>query len=170
MKIKIRQILSILILITSSISLSSCFISAAVAKSQAKKEFTEEFKAIPPDFGKKNTVLLIVLKKRSSYDKYLKNATKKYNGEVTFINEGEEILPEYNNKQKYRFIFDYIPGSSSTITYSNGLSSTVIAKRFYVKDRLNDIYYQTSYETAFFGKALKAYMENLEIKRISMLN
>jgi hypothetical protein len=152
---KLKQIFFYIITLFSILTMNSC---GSVSKSYAKEEFTEEFKAIPPDFGSKNTILLITLRQKSSYDYYLKEAAQLYKGEYVFIGLGEEILPEYSDKEKFRFVFDYSDGSRS---------KELIAKRFFVKDRVEDKIYQCGYETAFFGKALKAYMENLELKRIS---
>ena len=162
--LKKASIYSILFFII--IAFNSC---GATYEKYAKEEFTEKFKAIPPHFGEKNTVLLITLRDRSSYDDYLKEAAKLYKGEIVFINIGEEMLTEYADKTKYRFVFDYTNGSSSTVT-QNKLSSTIILKRFFVKDRVEDRIYQSGYETQYFSKAMKAYMENLELKRISKNN
>lgn len=148
------------------ITFNSCGTSAS---KHASQEFTEEFKAIPPHFGEKNTILLITLRDRNSYDHYLKEAAEFYKGEKVYIGIGEEMLHEYDDKTKYRFVFDYTNGSSSTVTQNN-LSSTIYLKRFFVKDRLENKIYQCGYETQYFGKALKAYMQNLELKRISQNN
>lgn len=163
MKNKLKKISSCSIVFLLIITFNSC---GSTSARHAKEEFTEEFKAIPPHFGEMNTVLLITLRGRSSYDNYVKKAAKLYKGEIVFIRNGEEILSQYNDKTKYRFVFDYSDGSSRTQTLNN-LSSTVVLKRFFVKDRLEDKMYQSGYETSYFGKALKAYMENLELKRIS---
>lgn len=165
---KKNKLFTLIILIAFTFTLHSCFISGAIAKSHAKSEYTEEFNAIPPEFGQKHTIFLITLRKRSSYNKYLKNASKKYLGECILINKGDEELEKYSDKSVYRFLFDYSDGSTSSVYYSDGLESSVTGKRFYVKDRLKDKIYNSGFETAFFGKALKAYMENLELKRISM--
>lgn len=150
---------------TIPITITSC---GSIAKSHAKKEFTEEFKAIPPKFGYPNTTLLVTLRGRNSYDKYLKKAVEKYKGAIVYIGIGEENLVEFADKSKYRFVFDYTSGSTSTVVYSDGLGSSVTAKRFFVKDRIEDKMYQCGFETSYFAKALEAYFENLEIKRISI--
>ena len=160
---KLRFLVFILVLL----NLNSC---GSIAKSHAKQEFTEEFKAIPPSFGEKNTVLLITLRSRESYDKYLKKYANIFKGDKVFIGIGEEQLDEFKDKFKYRFVFDYANGSSSSIRYSDGLGSSVTAKRFFIKDRVEDKEYQCGYETSYYAKALEAYFENLEIKRLTKQN
>ena len=150
------------------ITFNSCFISKSVDASKAKSEFTEENNAIPPAFGKKGTVLLCVLQKRNSYDKYLKSAVKKnYNGEYLLVSEAQLNSEEYSDKEKYRFVFDYSEGKK---VYSTNSSQPAVYKRFFVKDRLENKIYQSGAEFTFFAKAMKVYFENLEKKRNASLN
>ena len=144
-----------------SLSLSSCF----GVPTALKKEFTEAHNAIPPDLGKEKTTFLVVLRGRGSYDNYVKGAVKKYyKGDYEFVNLKKESLTseKYSDKNKYRYYFDYSDGS----TYTTGTTGGSF-KRFFVHDRLLDKRYQSGGETGLFGKALKAYWGNLEIKRQS---
>ena len=152
-----------------SISLSSCFGGKATTIKRAKEAFTEEKKAIPPEFGKKETVLLCVLKGRNSYDKYLKKAvTENYKGDYLFISPYDLISDKYP-KEKYRYYFDYNMGSTRTVRYQNShLSSSVTFKSFFVRDRLKEQSYESGEEYSNFGAAMVGYMQNLELKRISM--
>ncbi|MDQ6472376.1 hypothetical protein RB619_17145 [Flavobacterium sp. LHD-80] len=171
---KLYQSLILIFLFAFTFSLNSC---GAIAKGHAKNHFTEESDAIPPEFGKfDNQVLLIVLKKRSSYDKYLKSAAKRYLGKYEFITADQIESEKYNQKTIYRYVFDYDEGSSRTVHYSGNSqfhtppsSSTIIFKQFLVRDRLTNKTYKSGYESAYFGKAMKAYMENLELKRSSTM-
>jgi len=169
---KLKKITAILSLITISLILYSC---GSIAEGHARKAFTEESHAIPPDFGKyQNQILLIVLKNRSSYDKYLKKATKSYLGTYEFVTEDQINSDKYRNKTIYRYIFDYSNGSTSSIIYHDTFNhntattrSHVTFKQFYIKDRYADKTYISNYESGYFARAMKAYMQNLEIKRAS---
>jgi hypothetical protein len=143
-----------------ALNLSSCAGTGAM-----KSEFTEENKAIPPDFGKNKSEVLLCVLQRGSYNGYLKSAAKEnYNGQYVFIQSSELNSATYADKTKYRYFFDYDGGSS--VSYSNGGSSTF--KRFFVKDRLENKKYQSGAEFSFYAKAMKIYMANLETKRKSM--
>ncbi len=166
-----KTLITNLLLMMLILSLNSCFIGKAIESGKARKEFTEENKAIPPLFGKKNTVLLCVLHKRNSYDKYLKSAVKKnYKGEYVLIYLSDLKSDKYKDKEKYRYVFDYGSGSSSSTTYSDGMSSSITYKRFSVFDRLENKKYESGAEFGFFANAMKIYMANLEIKRISIIS
>ena len=146
------------------------FYSCGGVPSSLKKEFTEEHNAIPPDFGKEKTIFLVVLRGRGSYDKYVKSAVKKYyTGDYVFVNVKKESIDDqkYNDKNIYRYYFDYSDGSVHTTNFGNGQSASSVYKRFFVEDRLLSKRYQSGGESSSFGKALKAYMGNLEIKRQS---
>ena len=159
------RIVALVLLVGFSASFQSCL---GIAKAKAKREFTEEFKAIPPNFGQKGTVLLVLLHGRSSYDKYLKSAAKRYKGEIEFMKDYNELFTKYTDKEKYRFFFDYDAGSTSTMhNTQTHLSSSVTLKQFFVRDRVEDEKYKCGYESSYFGKNLKAYFENLEAKRLT---
>ena len=160
------SIFPLILLTVLSTLFTSCF---GIAKMHARKEFTEELHAIPPHFGEKGTVLIAILRNRSSYDNYVKKAAKLYNGEVILLKNSAELTTLYSDKTKYRFLFDYTAGSTSSVHYAgSNLNSSVTYKRFYVSDRLENEMYQCGYESGSFGDLLKAYFENLEKKRLSM--
>lgn len=162
---KLNKLLTVLFLIIIAICLNSC---GQIAKARAKKKFTEKNGAIPPEFGKfDNQVFLITLRKRSSYDKYLKNASKRYLGQIEFIEQYGDQAEKYKQTNIYRYIFDYVDGSTTTVMYSDGMRNSMTHKQFYIRDRLTGKTYICGFETPSFGKALKAYMENLELKRLS---
>ncbi len=165
-----HKIKLLIIIIISSLHLTSClFATKAIQASKARKEFTEANNAIPPDFGKKGEVLVGILTTVNSYDKYLKSAlNKKYLGEHIFLTTEElDSDSKYSDKTKYRYLFNVEKGSGSTATFSNGLSSTIIKKRQFIYDRLEDKKYISGAEFTFFAKAMKVYAENLELKRQS---
>ncbi len=164
------KITKILIFAIAFLLIATSFVSCFGVPTALKKEFTEQHNAIPPDFGKEKTVFVVILRGRGSYDKYVKSAVKKYyKGEYVFVNIKKESLnnDKFGDKNKYRYYFDYSDGSTVSTTFSNGQSATSTFKRFFVHDRLLDKRYQSGGETGMFGKALKAYMGNLEIKRQS---
>lgn len=142
-------------------------VASCSGKRHMKTEFTEENKAIPPEFGSdKNTVLVCVLQGRNSYDKYLKSAVKKnYKGQYVLVNSKQLNEAPYNDTSKYRYAFDY--GSGSSVSYTGSSLSTTF-KRFHIYDRLNKKKWESGAEFSFFAKAMKVYMANLEAKRQSM--
>ncbi|MFG6686890.1 hypothetical protein ACGK9U_09935 [Mariniflexile sp. HNIBRBA6329] len=162
---KTIKIISLLFII---LCLNSCFIGKSIQSSKARSEFTEENDAIPPNFGKfEHTVIVGILKGRRSYDKYLKSAFKKnYNGAYVLLTREELKKPEYRNMSKYRYVFDYTLGTTRSTIYSDGLSSSVTLKRYYVEDRIEDKIYQSGAEFSYFAKAMKIYVANLEKKRL----
>lgn len=157
----------ILLLLLFTSTLQSCFISKAIETRKMKREFIENNGAIPPDFGKDYTVLMVQLRGRGSYDRYLKSAAKKYLGEYIIVKTDESIDEKYPDKKKFRYVFDYSDGSTVTTQFSNGKSASSVYKKFYVYDRLKKIRYQSGAEFTFFAKAMKIYFKNLELKRIS---
>ncbi|MFV8334876.1 hypothetical protein ACNQF7_02185 [Flavobacterium sp. RSP29] len=172
-----KTVITYLLLMILILSLNSCFIAKSIEAKHARAEFTTENKAIPPSFGKSNTILLCVLQGRNSYDKFLKSAVKKnYKGEYILIYSYDLSSDKYSDKNKYRYVFDYNSGSSiaSTYRYSSPYSTvnsysnaTTTYKRFYVNDRLENKIYQSGAEFGFFANAMKIYMANLEIERQS---
>lgn len=158
------KILRFFTLISFTLILNSCFALKASDANNAKKEFTVENNAIPPQFGQdSNEVLLCIKKNRKSYDKYLKAAAELYKGKYEIVSEAQLNSEKYSDTKKYRYIFDYNGGTQ--VNYSNG--NTATAKRFYVKDRLEDKDYSSGSEFTFFAKVMKVYFENLEAKRVS---
>lgn len=150
-------------------TLQSCFIGKAIETKKARQEFTVENEAIPPDFGKnEDEVLLFVLKGRRSFDKWIKKAAKGYTGAHELVLESDMSNSKYSDKVKYRYKFDYSPGTVVTRTnMSTGRSSSSTYKRYYVGDRMSDKTYQSGAEFTYFAKAMRVYVENLNLKRIA---
>jgi len=162
---KIKIIITLII----CLNLSSCFVGKIIETSKAKTEFTVENDAIPPEFGENKEMIIIgILRGRRSYDKYLKSAFKNYyNGKYILISAEEMRNSKYNDKKKYRYIFDYSDGSTITYTFSSGRKASSNNFRHFIFDRLNNKRYQSGAEFTFFAKSMKVYMANLEQKRIS---
>lgn len=152
-----------ILILFSAFLLQSCFSGKEIKAAQS--EFTEENEAIPAEFGSdENTVMVGILRHRNAYDKWVEKAFEdNYNGEYVLLYEHQLSEPEFSNKEKYRYIFDY---SDGTIKHSTKYPS-VTYKRFYVKDRLEDKMYQSGAEFYHFSKAMAVYVENLEKKRLS---
>jgi hypothetical protein len=130
-----------------------------------KEEFTESKNAIPSDFGKKGTVLVVVLQNEKYYDKLLKTCVNdNYKGEVVFVNSNE--LNSYSDKSKYNYLFDYSNGREYLDVHStNGSRKTI--KIYFIKDRTTNKMYQSKKEYKSYRNAIIAYMQNLEAKRLS---
>lgn len=148
----------------------SCFISKSVARSKARKTFTVENNAIPPDFGKEPTTLLVILRESKGYNRWAKKAVrKKYFGEYVFITRADLEKEEYKDTTKYRYLFDYAAGSTgSSYGYtSTGVryETTLVFKKYYVYDLKTGKTYKSGAEFTNYGEAMKAYFENLEAIR-----
>jgi hypothetical protein len=134
------------------------------------KVYTEENKAIPPDFGNEEYTLLCVIKERKSYDKYLKKGVENnYKGKYEFITEKQLRQTRYKDTETYRYVFDYI--DNYQVVEDGVPTGATFGKMFFVKDRVNDISYiregQVNGAISNFGKAIVAYMIALETKRSS---
>ena len=71
-------------------------------------KFSEENNAIPPDFGKDETTLLVMLKGRKSYDKYLKKYVENiFKGKYIFVEAKDYYSGTYLDREKFRYLFDY---------------------------------------------------------------
>lgn len=166
-----KTILRVLIFVMISTTFSSCFIGKAIETGKAKNEFTAENEAIPPDFGKdKQAVILGIIQNRRSYDKYLESAFKKnYTGPYKLITAEELVSGDYDDKEKYRYVLDYQGGTTQTTIRDGGLTSSIQYKRYFVHDRFENKSYMSGAEFTFFAKALKVYVENLDIHRKSQI-
>lgn len=151
------------------IVLSSCAIGKSVTETKAKKEFTVENHAIPPEFGEdKNTYLIGIIQGSPQYQKYLRiNFEKAYNGKDLLLTNEEMNSEKYSDITVYRYIFGFLEGSTSSTTYSSGLSSSTTSKKYYVYDRVAKKRYITGAEFPYFAKAMEVYLEQLESKRIN---
>lgn len=168
--LNVKSFLLLIVLITTQ----SCFIAKSAARSDARKKFTVENNAIPPDFGKEPTTLLIVLRDNKGYNKWTKKAVKKkYHGEYVFVTREDLEKEEYKNTTKYRYLFDYADGSTGSHFVTNSTGNTYITtfkfKQYYVMDLKNNITYKSGAEFSFYGEAMKVYFENLEALRVANL-
>lgn len=130
---------------------------------QAVKNFTVEKNAIPADFGKEETVLLCVIHGKNKYDKYMKeNVKKEYHGKYEFVLRKDIDTKKYNDKNKYRYIFDEDKSTykiDGTKPAANNSVSTMI---YSIYDRKEDKSYSSGFSSSFFAKSIQAYMINLE--------
>jgi hypothetical protein len=130
------------------------------AKKHMITEYTEENKAIPPEFGRDpNTTLVLVLQNRNSYDRFLKKAViENYKGDYVLITKEQMKQPPYDDVAKYRYVFDYDYGA---------VNPRANHKRFHIYDRLDKRRWESGAEFPAFGKAIEIYITNLETKRKS---
>lgn len=164
-----------ILLFVSSILLVSCGIGKSKEMSKMESEFTVENDAIPPDYGKQNEVLLVVLEERKSYDKWLeKGFSNSYFGNYEFVTKEDLKSSKYSDTEKYRYFFTYEKGTEYSTKYtsqdlgfkgSTTKTYTSNFKRYLVFDRLNDKKYSSGAEFSYFGKAIEVYAKKLEEKR-----
>ena len=134
--------------------------------SMVKSSIKDDNKQIPPNFGKEDVTILVIRKGKRSYDKYLeKNFEENYFGKYVIIEAGDVNNKRYENKKKYRYIFDedkhsqYI-GSGRSSDY--GLSTYAM---FSLQDRITGEVYKTKHGTGAFASWMKAYIQALERTR-----
>ena len=148
-----------------------------------KTTIDDDGKQIPPGFGKKNETLLVIMKGKRSYDKYLeKNFEQNYFGKYIIIDKAELISAKFKNTDTYRYVFeeDYHQEtpeySGSQIAAANkralergggpGVDYTPnIYAKFQVTDRKSGIIYRTKHGTGAFSAWMKAYIQALEKAR-----
>ncbi len=148
------------ILVILCLSLNSCFIGKAATVSKAKKEFTVENYAIPPEFGNdENSYLIGVLHGPDYYDKFVRNKFEKaYTGKYILLTEEELDSEKYQDLEQFRYTLAYTAGSSQTHNV------TVTQKKFFVYDRLNKKKYITGAEFPYYAKAMEVYISQLDKK------
>jgi hypothetical protein len=155
----------ILLLLLVCFTMQSCFIGRLIQTPKMEDAFSEKNNAFPADFDK-NATILIIIKGRGSYDKYLKKAVKKnFKGNYVFIKKEDLQSTNYEDKSKFRYFFDYSNGRTQTTQYSNGQSASSTWKVFYLFDRLESNRYSSEKDFSNFGLALKIYWKNIELKR-----
>lgn len=163
---KLKHSSFFIVTILSLLLLTSC---GAIVKSKANKYLTEEKGAIPPEFGKENTTVLFVTHHRS-YNKYLKKNVKKiFKGDYEFIREGEYGLEKYDDKNKYRFVFDY---NYISYDYTNQSLETKYGKvkKFNILDRKTDKRFVSKMTSSYWSKLQKVYLKKLNEKLITEQN
>lgn len=157
----------ILLLLFVCFTMQSCFIGRLIQTPKMELAFSEKSNAIPENFDK-NATILVIIKSRGSYDNYLKKAVKKnFKGNYIFIKREELQSSNYADKSKFRYFFDYSSGRTQTTHYSNGQSASSTWKVFYLFDRLEDNRYSSEKDFSNFGLALKIYWKNIELKRLN---
>lgn len=155
------------IIIIGLIFLNLSLVSCGSELNKMKEEFTESKNAIPSDFGKNGTVLMVVLHKNHYYDKLLMSCVSdNYKGDVVFVNS--ENNNDYSDKNKYKYFFDFTNGKEYIDVHSSHGDFKTI-KKYFLKDRNTDKMYQSKVEFKSYRNAIIAYMQNLEAKRKSQL-
>jgi len=140
----------LVVLITVLLTQTSCI------RSIAQKNLTVEKGAIPPDFGRDSSTLLVIKSGKNSYDKYLNKNFKAYEGLYQMVNRNE-INTLYQDSIKFRYVFDY----NLENKYVSGSSSGMNVRKFLVYDRITDRNYKAPLTSSFFSKIMKAYIHNL---------
>lgn len=139
-------------------------------KSLAKSQITVERKAIPPDFGKDNTVLLCIIKGKKSYDKYMKkHVINEYHGKYEFVLKKDLYDDKYDDTSKYRYLLDLNKIEYSNYAYSGRdewRTNYVTTAAYYILDREENLTYESPMTSSFFAKIIQAYMINLEKERL----
>lgn len=159
-----------LLLLTTCLLCSSCGI---LVKNMATKNAAIERGAIPPDFGKQSSTLLVLLHKSKSFNRHLKKRVKKeYNGDYQFVSEEElENDAAFQDKDKYRYLFRHNQFSRE---YNNPDPMATRAKsipttQFMVIDRKEEKTYYCQFTSGMFSKYIQGYMISLERVRQSNL-
>lgn len=161
----LKQSTKITFIFLISFLLQSCFIGKAIQTKKMRSEYTEENNAIPPEFGKNTSEVLLVQLTGDPdpfLDIYRKGAVRrKYKGEYEIVNSKTDINTAFPDKKKYRYVFDSDYGSKM------GSSSL---QRYYVYDRLIDKKYSCGAEFTYYAKSMRVYMELLNNQRIKNSN
>ncbi len=150
---KTRLILN-LILISLSLTMISC---GSLVKGMALKKTTVEENAIPAEFGATNSTLLIALSGKNARDKYLKKYFKEnYHGEFLFVKSDKIDSEKYNDKDKYRYVFDVDRKTNLSPTY-NGMTNRFETNgttwsKYFIKDRKTDKNYYSKLKYIFAVK------------------
>ncbi len=139
--------------------------------SYAKRETTIENGAIPPDFGKEDVVMLCVLAGYKAYDKQMKKqVSENYFGKYEFITKKQINSSQYENVEKFRYLFDSEEGAVNTPSHdSRGerLLTYDTDFTFIIVDRKNKVTYKSPFKTITFPAVIEAYMINLEALRLA---
>jgi hypothetical protein len=161
----IKSLSLFLIVILWALFSSSCGVSV---KPMSKQYISVERGAIPPDFGVENSTLLCIAGNKG-YTKYLvKNFESLYRRDFKVIEKNDLQSDDYDDKEKYRFVFDFYD-VSKVHTNSNG-STTRSSKKFFIIDRKDDKKYYCQFTTAYYSKLQKVYIEKLNDKILAEKN
>ncbi|WP_298892469.1 hypothetical protein [uncultured Psychroserpens sp.] len=137
--------------------------------SAANKYLTVEQGAIPPEFGKDGTVLLLIEDADSNlwYKKYVnKRAKESYTGPYKIILYDELETMAYSDKEKYRYVF--LSDNTADIQHltKTGQSSSEW-KYFLVYDRVTEKQYKSKTAPISWNKFMGAYFKKLDEKRMA---
>lgn len=151
-----------------------CCILLCSCVSTMKSSINDDGQQIPPNFGKEDVTLLVILKGTRSYDKYLeKNFAENYGGKYVIVDPMEARSQQYADKKKYRYIFDedktvnidtYGIYQGKTRVGTQNVSSATA--KFQLVDRLTGEVYKTKHGTGAFSAWMKAYIQELEKARL----
>jgi hypothetical protein len=169
-----KKIFTITLLIFISIQFTACL--GALIESTTEKNVTVEKGAIPPDFGKDNSTLLIITHSNKSSEKKTidKIASKNYHGKYEVLTRKEFDNEQYNNLEKYRYILfmdEGVGGNITTRTTTGNLTtidnSPTTTYRYSIVDRKENKDYKCPVNGTLYTKIIEGYMVNLEKQRIS---
>ena len=121
----------------------------------------DDGRQIPSNFGKDNITLLVIMKGKRSYDKYLeKNFKENYFGNYIIITRRGLLDEQYRNTDKYKYIFDEELHSEYSEKYGFHASA-----KFFLEDRNTGKKYITRRGSSAFSKWMRAYIKELEKAR-----
>lgn len=135
------------------LTFTACYTGSAI-KNIANDEYSLKNKAIPPEFGFKNTILLCV-KYDKKYNRILeKEFSENYNGQYLLLDRDSINSSSYLDTYKYRYMFDHSYG---------GINNK---KCLYIYDRQKDKFYKSGGCFKVYDNAMEAYVKNLEEVRL----
>lgn len=141
--------------------------SCGIVHRQILAEIDQDKSSIPPDIGKDDTYVLVVLAGRNSHDNYLRKPFRnRYLGKYEFISGNELNSGKYADSLLYRYVF---LGNTSIGTASRmhgGGSTMVHHHSYWIKDRVTGITHNPHIYSSYFGAYIKAYVINLEKARL----
>lgn len=148
MKFKTRVFLLLLVGICLLQFNTSC------VKIWAEKTITVSKGAIPPEFGKDSTVLLLIKNKPNRYNKHLVKIFSEYLWKFELVDYKDLYSSKYSNKRIYRYYFNY-----EYICPNPG--ELIYVKLFFIQDRIEGKRYDAHCHSSYTGRILKAYVNNL---------
>ena len=138
--------------------LSSC---GGMVKNAALKKTTIENEAIPSGFGKESSVLICKLVYRNSIDRYMKkHIENNYKGKYEFVTKNNLFSSKYDNKDKYRYVFEHKTTNANPIS---GPNYSVFS--YQIRDRKTNKTYTNGVYSSYFSKLIEAYVLAMERAR-----
>ena len=150
---------------------STLLISCAPSIDRFRKVIKADDIQIPTDFGKKDGTMLVIIKGKRNFDRYIeKNFEENYTGKYVFILEGEERDPDYKDVGKYPYIF----GQDVSVQFfkNTGTKNFGVYKygAMFLIDRQTKKLYQTKERNAAWSRLMRAYIQELEATRLENLS